>query len=475
MEFLDRIKEISTLRKTLDLNREVLVVIYGRRRVGKSELIKKVLTCTDIYHLSEEAQLQQQIDSFAKTVSFTLGGFNRVTYPDWETVLLEINRYISEKITVCLDEFSYLVKSDASLPSVIQRLIDNRSLRYNLILCGSSQRMMHSLVLNDRSPLYQRCAWQPKIRQLRLPYIQQAFRCSAQEAVEEYAVWGGVPRYWQLRADYGSLDEALRELLVNNYGILYEEPTRLLRDERRDTAMSSSLLSIIGNGANRISEIAGRIQQPATNLSQPLSVLLDLGYVERDVPFGENPKNSKKGLYKLGDNFLSFFYQFIQPNKYLIELSRQDLVMDIIHKSFLTYVGHIWEKICHDFVSGNEIGGIVYGPATRWWGGIRKEDGSSEYEQVEIDLVAESLDGKHLLVGECKWRDSVDVRSVYNELLSKSQRLPFVGRQQKVHTALFLKSENKDCTDFPCYYPEDIIESLRMNEEGIKNYATLIR
>ena len=140
MEFLDRIKERSTLRKTLGLNREVLVVIYGRRRVDKSELIKKVLTRTDIYHLSEEAQLQQQIDSFAKTVSFTLEGFNRVSYPDWETV--------------CLDTFSYLVKSDASLPSVIQRLIDNYSLKYNLILYESSQRMMHSLVLNDRSPLY---------------------------------------------------------------------------------------------------------------------------------------------------------------------------------------------------------------------------------------------------------------------------------------------------------------------------------
>lgn len=142
------------------------------------------------------------------------------------------------------------------------------------------------------------------------------------------------------------------------------------------------------------------------------------------------------------------------------------MVMDIIHKGFSTYVGHIWEKICHDFVSGNEIGGIVYGPASRWWGGIPKEDGSGEYEQVEIDLVAESLDGKHLLVGECKWRESTDVRSVYDALVNKSRRLPFVGKRQKMHTALFLKLENKDSTDIPCYYPENIIESIRINEEG---------
>lgn len=465
MEFLDRIEERSTLRKTLNLSREVLVVIYGRRRVGKSELIKHVLTDNDIYHLSEEAQLQQQIDSFAKTVSFILEGFNRVTYHDWETVLLEINRYITDKITVCLDEFSYLVKSDASLPSIIQRLIDNHSLRYNLILCGSSQRMMHSLVLNDSSPLYQRCAWQPKIRQLRLPYIQQAFHCSEEEAVEEYAIWGGVPRYWQLRADYSNLDEAIRNVLVNNYGILYEEPNRLLRDERRDTAMSSSLLGIIGNGVNRISEIAGRIQQPATNLSQPISVLLDLGYVEREVPFGENSKNSKKGLYKLGDNFLSFYYRFIQPNKYLIELGRQDLVMEMIRKNFSIYVDHIWEKICQDYVTGNEIGGVVYGAASRWWGGIPAENDSSQYEQVEIDLVAESLDGKHLLIGECKWREKDEARRIYDELISKSNRLPFIKKGQTVHPVLFLKSSCKADADIPCFYPKDIISSILATDE----------
>lgn len=457
MDFFYRIKERNTRRKALDLNRKVLVVIYERRRVGKSELIKKVLPSSDTYHLSEKAQLQKQIDSFAKAVSFTLEGFNQVTYPNWKTVLLEIYRYISENIIVCLDEFSYFVKTDASLPSVVQQLINNRSLRYNLILCGSSQRMMHSLVLNYSSPLYQRCAWQPKISQLRFPYIQQALGCSTQEAVEECAVRGGVLRYWQLRADYASLEEALRKLLVNNYCILYEEPTRLLRDKRRDTAKSSSILSIIGNGANRISEIAGRIQQPATNLSQPFSVLLDLGYLERDVPFGENPKNSKKGLYKLGDNFLSFFYQFIQPNQYLIELNRQDLVIDIIHKSFSTYVEHIWEKNCHDFVSENEIDGILYGPASSWWGGIPKEGASGEYEQVEIDLVAESLDEKHLFVTECKWRKRNDARSVYDELIGKSKRLPFVSKRKTVYTALLLKSESKDRTG-PVIIPKTLLK-----------------
>ncbi len=458
MEFIDRIEETATFKRTLTLKRPVLIVIYGRRRIGKSELIKHVLTEQDVYHLSEEAQTQQQIDSFAKTVSFTFEGFDHVFYHDWETVLTSINLYVGENTSVCLDEFSYLVKSDPSLPSIIQRLVDNKKLKYNLILCGSSQLMMHSLVLNENSPLYQRCAWQPKLKQLRLPYIKEALHCSDQEAIEEYAVWGGVPRYWELRADFGSMEEAVRNLLVNNYGTLYDEPTRLLRDERRDTATSFSLLTTVGNGVNRISEIAGRIGQPTTNLSQPISILTDLGYVEKDIPFGDNPKSSKKGLYRLGDNFLSFYYKFINPNKYLIELDRQDLVMDIIRKDFSTYVGQVWEKICRDFVTGNEIDGVAYGMASRWWGNIPKEDASGEYEPVELDLVAESLDKKHILVAECKWREKDEAQSVYKQLVSRANRLPFVKKGQKLHTILFLKTETK--ADVPCYYPKDIIESM---------------
>ena len=466
MEFIDRIEETATFKRTLGLNRPVLIVIYGRRRIGKSELIKHVLTDQDVYHLSEEAQTQQQIDSFAKTVSFTFDGFDRVSYHDWETILTSVNLYVGENTSVCLDEFSYLVKSDPSLPSIIQRLVDNKKLKYNLILCGSSQLMMHSLVLNEKSPLYQRCAWQPKLKQLRLPYIKEALHCSDQQAVEEYAVWDGVPRYWELRADFDTLEVAVRNLLVNNYGTLYDEPTRLLRDERRDTATSFSLLTTVGNGVNRISEIASRMQQPATNLSQPISILTDLGYVEKDIPFGDNPKSSKKGLYRLGDNFLSFYYRFINPNKYLIELDRQNLVMDIIRKDFSTYVGQVWKRICRGFVTGNEIDGVVYGNASRWWGGIPKEDGSNDYEQIELDLVAESLDKKHILVAECKWRERDDAQTIYEQLTSRASRLPFVKKGQKVHPILFLKTKTK--ADVPCYYPKDIIASM-LQEDASKD------
>lgn len=465
MEFLDRVKETAMLKRTLNLEREAVVVIYGRRRVGKSTLLKHVLTPRDVYHLSEEAQSRVQIDSFAHTVAFVFEDFDQVVYPTWESVLTAINRFVKEKITVCIDEFAYLVKSDPTLPSVLQRLIDNHVLKYNLVLCGSSQRMMHGLVLNEDAPLYQRTDWQPRIRQLKLPYIKQALHCSDVEAVEEYAVWGGVPRYWVLRADYGSLDEALRNLLVDSNGVLQDEPQRLLRDERRDTAMASSLLDLIGNGANRLAEIASRLQQPATNLSQPLSLLIDLDYVERETPFDAPERSGKKSLYRLADNFLAFFYRFIQPNKSLISLDRKDLVMDIIHKSFPIHVGQVWEKMCREFVAGRTIDGITYGMAHRWWGSL-KAGAEGKREPAEIDIVAASLDGKHLLVGECKWRNIDDIGHLAATLTDRAHRLPFIKPGQTVHPVLFLKTPPRDCP-LPYFTPRELITQQLTDEESI--------
>jgi len=460
MKFLDRTEETATFNRVLHLDRNALVVVYGRRRVGKSTLIKHVLVEGDVYHLCEEAKMQSQIDCFSNTVAYTFEGFNKVRYEDWETILLEINRYVPSKMTVCIDEFPYLLSSCASLPSIIQRLIDNKSLHYNLILCGSSQSMMHGRLLDETSPLYQRADWQPKIRQLRLPYIREALGCNDIEAVEEYAVWGGVPRYWVLRADYKTLYDALMSLLLNNNGVLYEEPVRLLRDERRDTALTSSLLALIGNGVNRISELAGRVNQPATSISQPLGVLTDLGFVEREVPFGENLKKSKKGIYHLGDNFLMFYYAFIQPYKFLIELDRQKVVMGIIKEKFAMHVGKVWEKLCRDFVTGNTIDGITYSMASRWWGKIPKRDNPEILEEAEFDVVAESLDGKHVFVGECKWSDKKNATQVYEDLIDKAGRLPFIRKDQTVHTALFLKRKPEEKIDFKVFTPEMINAAL---------------
>lgn len=217
-----------------------------------------------------------------------------MTYPDWESIFRAVNYRTGKRFTLCLDEFPYLVEQSPELPSVLQKLVDEKQLKYNLVLCGSSQNMMYGLFLDSTAPLYGRADEIMRLAPIRLPYIQEALHLNAMNAIEEYAVWGGVPRYWELRENRSSLDDALWRNILSVNGTLYEEPIKLFQDDVKDIVKTSTIMSYIGTGANRLSEIAARCNEPATNLSRPLKKLIDLGFLEKDVPFGIDEKNAKR-------------------------------------------------------------------------------------------------------------------------------------------------------------------------------------
>lgn len=226
----------------------------------------------------------------------------------------------------------------------------------------------------------------------------------------------------------------------------------------RDTVQASTLLSIIGNGANRLSEIAGRVGKEATQITEPLGKLRELGYIRREVPFGEDEKKSKKGIYRINDSLLEFNYRFVAPYKSILELERTETVLSIIKTQFSGYVGECWEHLCRQYVSGNIIDGIVYNMASRWWGKIFTEE-NKEGAMVELDVVAESIDRKHILIGECKWTNKEDAQRLVNSLEAKIKYLPFIKKGQSVHIMLFLKNEphNKDAARI--IYPSDIVKT----------------
>lgn len=335
--------------------------------------------------------------------------------------------------------------------------MDEGQLKYNLVLCGSSQNMMYGLVLDSAAPLYGRADEIMRLAPIRLPYIQEALNLDAVNAVEEYAVWGGVPRYWELKERRNSLDDALWHNILSVNGALYEEPVKLFQDDVKDIVKTSTIMSYIGNGANRLSEIAARCNEPATNLSRPLKKLVDLGFLEKDVPFGIEEKNAKKSLYKIADPFMAFYYQFVVPNRSFIELDRRLPVEQALAARFPEYVGMQWEKLCRDAVTGNLVGGVVYGRAKRWWGSVLNED--RKPEQVEFDVVAESLDKRYLLVGECKWTAQENGRQLTAELLRKASLLPFAGNYTVV-PALFLKNAPQDDAG-NALLPEDLVGMMR--------------
>lgn len=441
MKFVDRTDETSRLKEVLSRDKSSLAVLYGRRRLGKSTLIKRVLSENDIYFLADRSESQHQRSMLAKVVAQILPDFDKLSYPDWETLLQAVNYRAGNRFTLCIDEFPYLVEQSPELPSVIQKLVDGKSLKYNIVVCGSSQNMMYGLFLDSTAPLYGRADVIMKFKPIRLPYIQEALGLDATRAIEEYAVWGGVPRYWELRENNASLEDALWHNILSVNGTLYEEPVKLFQDDIKDIVKTSTIMSYICNGANRLSEIASRSNEPATNLSRPLKKLIDLGFIEREVPFGTDEKSSKKSLYRIADPFMSFYYQFVVPNRSFIELERRFPVEQALAAHFPEYVGIQWEKLCRDTVTGNLINGILYGKAHRWWGTVLNE--KRKPEQIEFDVMAESLDKKYLLVGECKWTAQENGKLLTAELLRKAGLLPF-AKNYNIIPVLFLKNKPKN-------------------------------
>lgn len=457
MKFVDRENETKRLKRVLSQEGPAqLVIIYGRRRLGKSTLIRHVLTDNDIYFMADQTEQSQQLALLAKTIGTKIHDFDKVVYPDWETLIVSLAHRATNRFTLCLDEFPYLVKSTPSLPSILQRHIDSKQLPFNVIICGSSQQMMQGLVLDAASPLYGRGNVIMKLDPIAIRYLQEILHASAVQTIEESAIWGGVPRYWEIREQEPSLTEAIANHITDPNGTLYDEPSRLFLDDFQHTTQSSALLSVIGNGANRLSEIAGRMQKNATDLSGPLAKLINLGYIEREIPFGENPRNSKRSYYQISDPFMRTYYRYVVPNRSLISLQRNDVVSQIISSSFSDFVAAHWERLCRNAVSGNQLLGTTWGVASRWWGTVII---NKEKKDIELDVVTESIDKKKILIGECKWTEGEQAEKLFYDLETKAQSLPFVKGKEVVF-ALFLKRPAKDGITKHVFLPQSVINDF---------------
>lgn len=454
MEFVDRTSEQRRLHQAIRGNRPAaLTVVYGRRRLGKSTLIKKVLEEGDVYFMADNSDASQQRRLLARALAFKIAGFDKVEYPSWEALFLQLNYRTEEHFCLCIDEFPLVVKVDSSLPSVLQKLIDTKELKYSILLCGSSQQMMQGLVLDAAEPLYGRADVIMHLTPIKIKYLQQILQTDAVQTVEEYAVWGGVPRYWELREREASLMDAVKFHILNVNGTLYEEPSRLFMDDLTQTTLSSTLLSLIGNGVNRLSEIAGKMGKPSTELSRPLGKLISLGFVDRDIPFGESPRSTKRSVYRVADPFMSFFYRYVIPNRSLIALDRAEAVCRLIEADFSAFVAARWETLCRQTVSGNTVAGTMWNVASRWWGSVSRD------RSVELDIVAESDDKKKVLIGECKWTEGEYAERLLNDLKERSSHCPFVKGREVVYV-LFLKRPAKDGVTENVFLPQNVIDDV---------------
>ena len=223
----------------------------------------------------------------------------------------------------------------------------------------------------------------------------------------------------------------------------------------RSTVQANSLLSLIANGCHRLSEIGARLGKPAGHLTRPLARLIELGYIRREVPFGETTKSTRRSLYKLNDPFLIFWYRYVQPNRSLLERDLIDDVARAIRPTFAQHVADIWEDLARLSTATLPVGNIRWKPAQRWWG--RGLDG----QPMEIDLVAESLDGQALLLGEVKWQKRPNQRAVFDRLRYCAANFPLARAREPILGAWLKQGVAKTQAREFVVHPAETLAALR--------------
>ena len=407
MEFLDRHDEMRRLDSALR-GGGAFAVIWGRRRVGKSRLLLEWCHRHDgLYTVADQSAPAVQRRYLAAAVAERFPGFDDVDYPDWRAFL---SRLAAEATAAnwpgpfVLDELPYLVAADPAIVGVLQNWLDAPGRRLTLVTSGSSVRMMHGAILDGGSPLYGRATQAFALRPLRVGYLGDVFpRASPSNLVRAYAAWGGMPRYWELAEPFGDdIATAVDALVLDPAAPLHNEPDRLLRAEMPPATALRPLLDVIGNGAHRVSEIAGRLGRPASSLAGPLASLVEMGLVRREIPFGSNPRRGKRSLYRIADPFLRLWFRVVAPNRAALAEAPHETRLFYWRKHRAALEGEAWEELCRMATATlhrAETPLRGFGPfesGQRYWRG----------REPELDVVARSIDGRRLLVGEAKWSAS---------------------------------------------------------------------
>ena len=459
LPFLNRAEEFRRLETMLTRREGALGVVYGRRRCGKSRLIREILSeKRSVLYVGDDTEASLQRANLATEIARLLPGFDQATYPQWNSLFQRFWMEAKRGFVLVLDEFPSMVSVSPELPSILQKYVDQRTDRgVHLLLAGSSQRMMQGLALDGSAPLYGRATEILKLSPLSAFWIQKALRFSKAEAhlaTEAYSVWGGIPRYWELAADHSSRMDAIRDLVLSPLGVLHEEPRRLMMDDLRETTQASSILSLIGRGSHRISEIAGRLEKPVTSLSRPLQRLIELDLIKREIPFGTSPRTTKRSVYRIADPFLRYWFRFVEPNLSRLEARSLGAVIRDAERDFSHHVGGIWEELVRASVPRSSYKGIEWGPAARWWGtGLDRKT-------YEIDVVAESASNDSLLVGEAKWSDDVDLDRTFARLEQKALQLP-LARNKRVVLTVWVKSTRAARRPPNVLTPRQVLDVLR--------------
>lgn len=422
--FVGREKELSVLEEAYASESFQMVVVYGRRRVGKTTIISRFAEGKRALFFTAQQQTDaNNLSDFSREIAQFFELPMGMAFASWNDAFgFLADRAAEEPFLFVFDEFPYAAAADGSLVSKLQIAIDHKFSKTGmcLVLCGSNQGFMESEVLGRKSPLHGRRTAQMRVRPF--DYLTAAKMLpglNAEDAFKYYACIGGIPYYLSQVNPALPFRENLVRLFFSTDGFLYEEPMMLLRQELREPALYNSLLRAMGSGANKRNEIANRAGVETSSVSKYLKTLEKLDIVERVVPFGENAETSRRGIYRFADACYDFWFTFVMPVVGDVEEGAGRIVAEgIPEETLATYFGHRFERVCQQWMLAQSLSGALpikasgFGP---WWGG-----NPLTREQDDIDVVAADRFAKKVLLGECKWRESFDETAAFDKLRQRA-------------------------------------------------------
>ena len=424
IEFVNRFDEMKLLEEEYSKNTASFTVIYGRRRVGKTSLTSEFLKGKPyaVYYMATREGEIINKDNFKKQIAaFIDNPLLEQADVEWLDIFKQLVDFKprARKIIV-IDEFQYIGMSNPAFPSVFQKAWDTMLSKHNvmLIICGSLLNMMESQVLSYNSPLYGRRTSQIKLKQIDFRFYRAFFPTMPfADMVMFYSVTGGVPKYIETVMGSKNIYKAIENKVLSKQSYLYEEPHFLLSQEVKETGSYFSILRVIALGNRKLGNIAAAIGKSPTDLTKPLGTLIDLDLVEREVPITEAaPNKSKKGLYKIKDNFISFWFKYVYVHLASLERGETGYVMEQIKKSFIdNHVSFVYEDVAREKMwelNSQDTWDFRFNKLGRYW------DSSTEVDIVAIDSVS-----KNIIMGECKFSINKKGHGVLNDLKKKEQTI----------------------------------------------------
>lgn len=420
--FIGREQELIYLDKKFKSKKAEFVVLYGRRRVGKTELLTQFCkNIPHIYYLCREYSDEKQLMEFSKALMAFDEKYRKAPkiFSSWEEAFSFLAELAADKkIVLVIDEFPYMAKANKSIPSILQIAWDTllKNSKIMLVLSGSSMSFIKDEILASKNPLYGRTTGIYKM--LPLPY-QDAIKFvpsySEEEKLMTYAILGGIPYYLACFDPDKSLQENIIDEILTKGGSLYSEVEFLIHQEMREASVYNTIIEAIALGNTSFNDLSTKTRMESSKLSVYLKNLIALGLVVREFPVLASEKEKAgagRGLYQLTDNFFRFYYAFCYPHLDLLERGdSEEVYQSLILPNLHHFCGKSFENICIDYLyllNSKKRLPFYFHHIGRWWGKVthKEENGKLSTTNEEIDILASDNNQTEYLIGECKFTNA---------------------------------------------------------------------